>query len=135
MKSAKAGGSESDDELTSGTRASSDQGGPAPVLDPSQLGVRIDPDQAEESSSSLDQAVPARATHPIAGPTVRLAPECHREPIDHADPKPDEQSSSGQDADDELETETLGQLTQRHRRVNQYHRKVCKGMRSVREHG
>ena len=118
MKSVKATGSESDDELTSGTRASSDQGGPAPPLDPSQLGVRIQPDLAAESSSSLELAIPASAIQPI--------PECPEPPhgsnsdvaADQAELKADEQSSSGQDADDELETtETAGQLAQRHRRV------------------
>ena len=125
MKSVKAAGSESDDELTSGTRASSDQSGPAPPLDPSQLGVRISPDLAAASSSSLDQPVPASAVQPIKSVAAQTQREAAAARQDQAEHTPEEHSSSGQDADDELETtETLGQLNQRHRRVQPMPRMV-----------
>lgn len=112
MKSVKAAGSESDDELTSGTQASSEVSGPAVPADPDNLGVRM---QADQDLSSPDQLAPVntKTHHGSAGAAGSSLPG------DHELEKPEEQSSSGQDADDELETtETLGQLTQRHRRVS-----------------
>ncbi len=113
MKSVKTAGSDSDDELTSGTQASSDQGCTAPPSDPSALGIRLPVDEIAEPCASRDQ--------PTAGTNGQMATEpASSTPsrITEIDSLPEELSSSGQDADDELETaETMGQLVQRHRRV------------------
>ena len=126
MKSVKAAGSESDDDLTSGTQTSSEVSGPAVPADGGQLGVRMqtDPDAVYGSAtmSSPDQLAPVKTSPPCgsAGAAESSLPG------DHELNKPEEQSSSGQDADDELETtETLGQLTQRHRRVSEIYHSHC----------
>ena len=116
MKSVRAAGSESDDELTSGNQAGSDPGGPAVPADPSLLGVRMQADPEADSPSGPDQLTPVK-TSAQSSAAGAARPSLAG---DHNELKPEEQSSSGQDADDELETtETLGQLTQRHRRVSE----------------
>ena len=115
MKSVRAAGSESDDELTSGNQAGSDPGGPAVPADPNLLGVRMQADPEADSPTSPDQLAPVKTSTQSSAAGADESSTVR----DHNELKAGEQSSSGQDADDELETtETLGQLTQRHRRVS-----------------
>ncbi|KAK9862418.1 hypothetical protein WJX84_000480 [Apatococcus fuscideae] len=125
MKSVRAAGSESDDELTSGPQASSDPGGPVVPADPNHLGVRMQADPEAGSPSSPDQLAPVRTSLKESSADAAGSSATS----DQQDAKAGEQSSSGQDADDELDTtETLGQLTQRHRREMKLHKDRMKNL-------